>query len=199
MLNVFEFHKHQILIFDISCFCFPLIELMLVIVWVLCLGMLSSGPERKRKKMKYHCFKNIPHCHWWKFRKGWKGWCSFKPQLAPWKGESLRRAPHAVILRTACRPASFFWASGELNLTETSSPPRFFREGFVQASTEVRRPFHLDAWDQAPGVQRMLSSGQLELAELKDLIGSFQTTLTFLDWNCKMSSLFLFSCGCHWM
>lgn len=147
--------------------------------------------------MKYHCFKNIPHCHWWKFRKGWKGWCSFKPQLAPWKGESLRRARHAVILRTAYRPASFLWASGELNLTETSSPPRFFREGFVQVSTEVRRPFHLDAWDQAPGVQRMLSSGQLELAELKDLIGSFQMTLTFSDWNCKMSSLFLFSCGCH--
>lgn len=33
--------------------------------------------------------------------------------------------------------------------------------------------------DQAPGVQRMLSSGQLELAELKDLIGSFQMPLTF--------------------
>lgn len=112
--------------------------------------MLSSGPERKRKKMKYHCFKNIPHCHWWKFKKWWKGWCSFKPQLAPWKGESLHRAPPAVLLGTAYRPASFSWASGELNLTETSSPPRFFREGFVQASAKVRRPFHLDGLRPSP-------------------------------------------------
>lgn len=145
MLNVFEFHKHQILIFDISCIFSPSIELMLVRVWVLCLGDAFFWSWKKKKGNEIPLFQKYPSLPLMKIQKRWKGWCSFKPQLAPWKGESLYRAPPAVLLGTAYRPASFSWASGELNLTETSSPPRFFREGFVQASAKVRRPFHLDA------------------------------------------------------
>lgn len=146
MLNVFEFHKHQILIFDISCFFFPF-------NWTdACesLGIVSRGCfllvlKEKERKWNTTVSKISLIAIDENSKKDEKDDAASNPNWLPGKVESLYRAPPAVLLGTAYRPASFSWASGELNLTETSSPPRFFREGFVQASAKVRRPFHLDA------------------------------------------------------